>query len=160
MASAAAGAAPSPVPLPPLSLLPPRPSPQRLPLLLLLLLAAPSVLGKIPYPAASRAAAAAALAARDDMPETAASWSGANAPHHQRDESGLARTPLMGWNSWNYIGVAGCDDGCKATGLAGRCHSEVGDTRQIANFARCSAADECGNSCAPSACDWYIVKEK
>ena len=30
-----------------------------------------------------------------------------------------------GWNSWNWVGVSGCDDGCAAEGMAGRCHSEV-----------------------------------
>lgn len=38
---------------------------------------------------------------------------------------GLARTPLRGWNSWNWIGTAGCEDGCAAAGMSGRCHSEV-----------------------------------
>ena len=32
---------------------------------------------------------------------------------------------MMGWNSWNWIGVSGCDDGCKLAGMNGRCHSEV-----------------------------------
>ena len=38
---------------------------------------------------------------------------------------GLARRPMRGWNSWNWVGVAGCDDACAAAGMAGRCHSEV-----------------------------------
>ena len=38
---------------------------------------------------------------------------------------GLARRPMRGWNSWNWVGVAGCEDACAAAGMAGRCHSEV-----------------------------------
>lgn len=41
------------------------------------------------------------------------------------DSDGLARRPLRGWNSWNWIGTSGCSDRCEAAGMAGRCHSEV-----------------------------------
>ena len=33
---------------------------------------------------------------------------------------GLARLPMMGWNSWNWIGVSGCADGCASEGMSGR----------------------------------------
>lgn len=36
--------------------------------------------------------------------------------------NGLARTPAMGWNSWNWIGVSGTTDRCKSDPY--RCHSE------------------------------------
>jgi hypothetical protein len=41
------------------------------------------------------------------------------------EPDGLARTPLRGWNSWNWVGTAGCSDRCERAGMAGRCHSEV-----------------------------------
>ena len=41
------------------------------------------------------------------------------------DSDGLARKAMRGWNSWNWVGTAGCTDKCKAAGMSGRCHSEV-----------------------------------
>ena len=38
---------------------------------------------------------------------------------------GLGRLPMRGWDSWNWVGTAGCDDKCAAAGMDGRCHSEV-----------------------------------
>ena len=36
---------------------------------------------------------------------------------------GLARVPLRGWNSWNWVGTSGCSDKCGGN-MTGRCHSE------------------------------------
>eukprot|EP00750_Incisomonas_marina_P019012 INCI3197.1.p1 GENE.INCI3197.1~~INCI3197.1.p1 ORF type:complete len:526 (+),score=35.14 INCI3197.1:277-1854(+) len=38
---------------------------------------------------------------------------------------GLARLPMRGWDSWNWVGVSGCSDACAVEGMDGRCHSEV-----------------------------------
>jgi alpha-galactosidase len=36
---------------------------------------------------------------------------------------GLARRPMRGWNSWNWVGTSGCDNKCGGN-MTGRCHSE------------------------------------